>query len=95
MLDYDKRKIGGMVFLWPKQTAAVRTKIVSQRSGLYVDNVMLRPNRSLNRNLNRSSLYINNGDVTQTAAVRTAAVCLGHYEIVTLMAKHFADICYI
>ena len=26
----------------------------------------------------RSSLYINNGDVTQTAAVRTAAVCLGH-----------------
>ena len=26
----------------------------------------------------RSSLYINNGDVMQTAAVRTAAVCLGH-----------------
>ena len=26
----------------------------------------------------RSSLYTNNGDVTQTAAVRTAAVCLGH-----------------
>ena len=25
---------------------------------------------------NRSSLYINNGDVMQTAAVRTAAVCL-------------------
>ena len=23
----------------------------------------------------RSSLYINNGDVTQTAAVRTAAIC--------------------
>ena len=28
----------------------------------------------------RSSLYINNGDVTQTAAVRAAAVCLGHEE---------------
>ena len=27
----------------------------------------------------RSSLYINSGDVTQTDAVRTAAVCLGHY----------------
>ena len=26
----------------------------------------------------RSSLYINDGVVTQTAAVRTAAVCLGH-----------------
>ena len=34
--------------------------------------------RNLNRNLNRSSLYINNGEVTQTAAVGTAAVCLGH-----------------
>ena len=36
------------------------------------------PDRSQNRNLNRSSLYINNGDVMQTAAVQTAAVCLGH-----------------
>ena len=36
-------------------------------------------NRNLNRNLNRSSIYINNGDDTQTAAVRTAAICLGHY----------------
>ena len=26
----------------------------------------------------RSGLYINNGDVMQTAAVRIAAVCLGH-----------------
>ena len=26
----------------------------------------------------RISLYINNGDVMQTSAVRTAAVCLGH-----------------
>ena len=26
----------------------------------------------------RDSLYINNDDVTQTAAVWTAAVCLGH-----------------
>ena len=25
-----------------------------------------------------STLYINNGDVMQTAAVQTAAVCLGH-----------------
>ena len=54
----------------------------SNRSSLYVNNVTLRSNhslnRSLNRNLNRSSLYINNGDVTQTAAVGTAAVCLGH-----------------
>ena len=53
----------------------------SKRSGLYVNNVTLRSNRSLNlnlnRNLNRSSLYINNGDVMQTAAVQTAAVCLG------------------
>ena len=37
---------------------------------LYANNVTLRSNRSL-------SLYINNGDVTQTAAVQTAAVCLG------------------
>ena len=29
----------------------------------------------------RSSLYINNNDVMQTAAVRTAAVCLGHKDI--------------
>ena len=26
-----------------------------------------------------SSLYINNYDVTQTAAVQIAAICLGHY----------------
>ena len=48
----------------------------SNRSGLYVNNVMLRSNRSLNLNLNRS-LYIINGDVMQTAAVQTTAVCLG------------------
>ena len=50
----------------------------SNRSGLYVNNVTLQWNRSLNLNLNHSSLYINNGDVLQTAAVQTAAVCLGH-----------------
>ena len=31
----------------------------------------------------RSSLYINNGDVVKTAAVLTAAVSLGHYLIYT------------
>ena len=42
----------------------------SNYSGLYVNNVMLRSNRS--------GLYyiINNGDVMQTAEVQTAAVCL-------------------
>ena len=52
----------------------------SNRSGLYVNNVTLRSNRNLNRSLNRNlnrSLYINNGDVTLTAAVRAAAVSLG------------------
>ena len=49
----------------------------SNRRGLYVNNVTLRPNRSLNRNLNRNltaAAYINNSYVTQTAAVRTAAI---------------------
>ena len=57
-------------------------KLQSNCSGLYVNNVTLRSNRSLNHNLNRdlngSSLYINNGDVMQTAVVRAAAVWLGH-----------------
>ena len=43
----------------------------SNRSGLYVNNVMLRSNHS-------SLYYINNGDVMQTAEVRMAAVCLCH-----------------
>ena len=34
----------------------------------------------------RSSLYINNGDVTQTAAVRTAAISLGHLLLVRTAA---------
>ena len=61
----------------------------SNRSGLYVNNVALRSNRSLTAawpqpepqsepQPDRSSLYINNGDIVQTAAVRTAAICLGH-----------------
>ena len=57
----------------------------SNRSGLYVNNVTLRSNRNLNPQPEPQpepqpdrSLYINNGDVTQTAAVQTAAVCLGH-----------------
>ena len=60
------------------------------RSGLYVNNVTLRSNRSLTAawpepqpepQPDRSSLYIKNGDVMQTAAVWTAAVWLGHYTI--------------
>ena len=57
----------------------------SNRCGLYINSVTLRLNRSLTAawpqpepQPDRTSLYINNGDVTQTAAVRTAAVCLGH-----------------
>ena len=61
----------------------------SNRSALCVNNVMLRSNRSLiaawtqpepqpEPQPDGSSLYINNGAVTQTAAVRTAAVCLDH-----------------
>ena len=40
------------------------------------------PDRNLNRNLTAVAYIFNNGDVVQTAAVRTAAVCLGpksHY----------------
>ena len=48
----------------------------SNRSGLYVNNATLRSNRNLNPQPDHS-LYIYNGDVTQTAAVQTAAVCLG------------------
>ena len=53
----------------------------SNRSGLYVNNATLRLNRNLNPQPEPQpdrSLYINIGDVTQTAAVQTAAVCLGH-----------------
>ena len=57
----------------------------SNRSGIYVNNVTLRSNRSLTAawpqpepQPDRSCLYVNNGDVTLTAAVQTAAVCLGH-----------------
>ena len=57
----------------------------SNRSGLYVNNVTLCSNRSMTAAWtatwtapDRSRLFINNGDVTQTAAVWTAAVCLGH-----------------
>ena len=46
----------------------------SNRSILYVNNVTLR----FKRQPDRSNLFFNNGDVMQTAAVRTAAVCLGH-----------------
>ena len=57
----------------------------SNHSGLYVNNVMYvqtaawpQPEPQPEPQPDRSSLYINNGDVMQTAAVRTAAVCLGH-----------------
>ena len=44
----------------------------------------------------RSSLYVNNVDVTLTAAVRTAAVCLGHYpeypkRIIPMLTSPFKD----
>ena len=61
----------------------------SNRSGLYVNIVTLRSNRSLTAAWTAAwpatwtatwpgSLYINYGDVMQTAVVKTAAVCLGH-----------------
>ena len=40
------------------------------------------PERQPEPQPNRSSLYINNGGVMQTAAVRTAAVCLVHIWVV-------------
>ena len=61
----------------------------SNRSGLHVNNVTLRSNRSLTPQPepqpelqpDHSSLFITNGDVMQTAAARTAVVCLGQNRV--------------
>ena len=47
-----------------------------QRLICYQCDVTFKPQPDLS--LKRSSLYINNGEVTQTAGVQTTAVCLGH-----------------
>ena len=56
---------------WSKHTAAVRTAAWQLTPILFYYEFQAAEHRS--------GLYVNNGDVMETAAVQTSAVSLGHY----------------